>query len=309
MSTMFTHQSDKTHEEVDLESIIRYYDSIGMEQLSPREGLAGQFVTGPYHLYCNELIRRKYDMKSGEVVPTDLFLFSEGEAPRREVTKLGGVPYWPASEPWPTTPDGEPFYFVAQFCFTDSKDLVDDLPGDILLILFADDDWCGQIGATESIRFEWQTICDRELIGTSPNIGIEKPFWASVGQGAKDCCYGSLLRYASYPEAMEEIQQAGRLDLHDVYNDYLAPMPHGTRIGGLPHFSEELWDDLKDFPGRFLCQLAYIGGDSGVPYPWLNRESPLSIDESSTLFAVGDVGSLYMYLQDDGSVWSFQTPG
>ena len=40
-----------------------------------------------------------------------------------------------ARRSWPVTADtGEPFTFVAQFCFADSKDILSALPGDILVI-------------------------------------------------------------------------------------------------------------------------------------------------------------------------------
>ena len=65
---------------------------------------------------------------------SDVMLVFEGEPGDRFVTKLGGLPYRPASVPWPRIPSGEPMVFFGQVCFADSRDLVGELPGDVLLI-------------------------------------------------------------------------------------------------------------------------------------------------------------------------------
>ena len=87
---------------------------------------------------------------------------AEGEPTDRHVTKIGGLPYRPAKMPWPTGQDGTPMSFLAQINFANSKDLVGELPGDVLLVFTPDSD-----GFIESLSFEWQPL--------APNV-----FWANL---------------------------------------------------------------------------------------------------------------------------------
>ena len=52
-----------------------------------------------------ELLDRRMKLTSGgdlgRSVPTDVFTFIPGEPQERSVTKIGGLPYRPASLPWP----------------------------------------------------------------------------------------------------------------------------------------------------------------------------------------------------------------
>ena len=70
----------------------------------------------------------------GPTVPVDTFLFGHGDPDERHQSRINGVPYRPADRPWPVDPDGRPMVFFAQFCFSDSRDHVGVLPGDVLLI-------------------------------------------------------------------------------------------------------------------------------------------------------------------------------
>lgn len=92
-----------------------------------------------------EEIRRRYDI--GRSVPTDVFVFGVGEPNRRDMTKIGGLPYRPAEKPWPCIPSGAPLTFVGQMRFTESKDIVGDLPFKVLL-MFARDESLRAIAST-----------------------------------------------------------------------------------------------------------------------------------------------------------------
>src|SRR5690348_4565406 len=53
-------------------------------------------ITSPVHLAIFEQLRE--EMRAGltldDGVPVDLFVWNIGEPPRREMTKIGGLPYW-----------------------------------------------------------------------------------------------------------------------------------------------------------------------------------------------------------------------
>ena len=78
-----------------------------------------------------ESLRDAKDGRRGRASPTDLCVWGLGEAPRREMTKVGGVPYLRRDVPWPKS-GRKPWTFFFQINFADSRDLVDDLPGDVL---------------------------------------------------------------------------------------------------------------------------------------------------------------------------------
>jgi hypothetical protein len=67
--------------------------------------------------------------------PTDIIVYDSIEEPSdRSMSKVGGVPYWPADRPWPTDWRGKPLRFMAQINFTDSRDIIGELPGDVLVL-------------------------------------------------------------------------------------------------------------------------------------------------------------------------------
>ncbi|NQT13137.1 MAG: DUF1963 domain-containing protein [Planctomycetes bacterium] len=97
---------------------------------------SGTEITSPSDICINERLRAEVreQVDWGPAVPVDVFVMATGEPRDRHVTKIGGLPYRPASKPWPKSQDRQPMTFLAQFCFADSKDLVGDLPGEVLLV-------------------------------------------------------------------------------------------------------------------------------------------------------------------------------
>lgn len=60
--------------------------------------LTGTHVTSPFHLFAVETLRDQHHLRVGPAIPTDVFVWAIGEPARREVTKIGGLPYWPAHQ-------------------------------------------------------------------------------------------------------------------------------------------------------------------------------------------------------------------
>lgn len=88
--------------------------------------------------YFDQLINLPNEERDPEEqhAETDVFVWKSGSLnARNPLTKLGGKPWMPTNEPWPTDPQGHPLQFIGQINFTDSKDLIPfDLPGDVLLL-------------------------------------------------------------------------------------------------------------------------------------------------------------------------------
>ncbi len=158
-----------------------------------------------------------------EMDDADLIKIYEGEPHDQFVTKLGGLPYRPASVPWPRTPAGEPMVFLGQICFADSRDLFDSLPGDVLLI-FTHDEHAHTSGDIDDLRYEWYPL---GLTGLVTAADVPDTVW-------KVCpCFTYLQRY---------------LEQEDT------SCPEMGKIGGRPHWIQN--DPRK--PGEFLAGFASV---------------------------------------------------
>lgn len=258
-------------------------------------------TASPFHAatihYIRELVSKAESL--GPSIPTDVFIVSEGEPDRRDVTKVGGVPYRPANLPWPSF-EGKPLTFLAQFRFTESRDLVGDTPGDVLLV-FADE------AVPSEMVFEWYPLGLSDLIDSSQ---IPKPAWQFV------TCYGVRYRTVDLPFSQSAIRN--RFPDADFAHVYLS-----MKIGGIPAVMQgELFRNLEKqhgreiktlpewpsfgMPGRYLCALSSILPKPGVPYPFVNRERPYPllrrsvVETEKTTLQIADAGSLYFWLDDDG---------
>ena len=148
---MLMPQSMKLHPEFDLEQAKHAYSVSGFDT-----NLEGELVTSPHDLFSVEVLRDRHALRRGTASPTDVFVFGKGEATRRDGTKVGGLPYWPADRRWPKDEAGTPYRFLAQFNFADSRDLLAELPGEVLLLLVQEgDDWLYE---PDRIHFEWLPV-------------------------------------------------------------------------------------------------------------------------------------------------------
>jgi hypothetical protein len=257
------------------------------------EDLRGELITSPYDLYSVETLRDVHGLRQGRGVPADVFVFGKGESPDRSCTKVGGLPYWPSSLPWPRTPNGMPYHFLAQFNFADSRDLYSDLPGDVLLLLTADPEaWSWE---PDAIRFEWQWLGENSLIAPDD-------FAESSPARKTAAFFGAIWRTADYPDSYEK---AVSLESEGVDAPFLLSVLNGTKIGGSPSFIQ----DEESPGGQFLCQFGSIQAAAKVPYPWVNQREPLGLkfdetgiygDANSVVF--GDMGNAYIFIDGDGTL-------
>lgn len=240
---------------------------------------SGEILIGPGSLAVNEQLRaeafagRRY---RGVRIATDVFVWARGGPPNPAMTKIGGVPYRPRSSSWPRDSEGSPVRFIAQLCFADSRDILGELPGDVLLI-FGDDH--ALLVEPERLVFEWSSLGIPELAFEVPQLATGElltPY------------YGVIHRTEDWPDALEEIPGRYRCP-------WLLGVFEGTKIGGLPRFIQN-----EPTPaGRFLAALGSISASYSV-YPLINESEPRSWSHGDLM--IGDMGSLYLFLDRHGCV-------
>ncbi|MFO0896065.1 MAG: hypothetical protein U0836_01440 [Pirellulales bacterium] len=283
--------------------------------------LNGHSLTSPIHLVALEDLRSQLAESGllGQGIPADVFAFGLGEPAERHVTKVGGLPYRPAGEPWPTFRPSEadlqwsfkdwlsrwpsdwpapppnlrdlsawpelPQTFLAQFWFGDSRDLVGDLPGDVLLVFVSDDT---SMGEPDAYHFEWREAGLTDLVRPEQ---LPSRFWRSPvfhGYAHRTCDYEP----AEFPELDEFVRGGCKREEAAVWG--------GTKIGGLSNVP------VETPRGRFLCQLGSISPAFDRPYPWINVAEPQRLDRESRRdmpkLDLCDAGFVAFFLDADGQV-------
>jgi hypothetical protein len=275
--------SKKVHPELDFEVVRRVFKEAGAT-----DDITGELITSPHDLFSVESLRDTYNLRIGKPFSTDVFVFGKGEPSRPDCTQIGGMPYWPKDRTWPRASTGRPFLFLAQFYFADSRDLVGELPGDVLLMLVEDlKSWTWE--AETGVRFEWLPM----------GLDVCRMSESDVRATSAGPFFGAIHRTADYPEAEEE---AASISVRENYN--LAVL-NGTKIGGLPNFIQ----GGVGMGGEFLCQLGSIQAAPQVPYPWVNQHDPLDLgfksnsihaDDNELVFV--DMGCAYLFRDSRGDV-------
>lgn len=261
--------------------------------LQERHGhYSGGDITSPCDICNIEWLRRgmvdQYDW--GQPVPVDVFVMSKGEPENRHATKIGGLPYRPRHLPWPSAPSGRPLALIAQFNFSSSFDIVGNLPGDLLLIFGDDSD-----GPVRPLHMEWQNLGIEDLIEPS----------AVPSECMKVApCFGNRCRMISYPEAVRTTDSKyPQCHGKDVWSPYWIPQLQATQIGRAPFFIQEGDDSL---PGQPLCTIASVQPDMHQPYPWVNVPEPKcpegKWDYSGDELMIGDLGCIYVFIEEDGTL-------
>jgi len=255
---------------------------------------SGGDITSPGDICNIEWLRRgmvdQYNWGRG--IPVDIFVMSRGEPENRFATKIGGLPHRPRNLPWPCAPSGRPLALIAQFNFSNSIDIVGNLPGDLLLIFGDDSD-----GPVMPLHMEWQLLGTQDLV-----CSAEMP---------PDCmtiapCFGNRCRMISYPDATRTTDsEYPQCQGKDVWSDYWIPQFQASQIGRAPFFIQENDDSL---PGQLLCTIASVQSDTHLPYPWVNvpepRCSPGEWRPDGKELMIGDLGCIYVFIADDGTLHS-----
>ena len=201
----------------------------------------------------------------GSPAPLDLFILAIGEAPTPYQTKIGGLPYWPRNREWPRSDTGESLPFLAQFNFSESLDIVSDLPEHLLLLFGHQDDPAHLVA-------RWQSLaCHSRLVDRDDGIPADSRL---------PMMYGTRWRTEAYPAA----QCDSELTLPNgdrIYDIPLVCRPLGMQIGNacfVPGWGEQLTG-----AERPICSMSSIFPIPGFPYAFANRPEPLREHECEDL--------------------------
>ncbi len=227
-------------------------------------------------LQIRSLAAQQPEADFGEPVACDVFLHAVGEPPRRDVTKIGGLPYRPAGKPWPTFGEGLARTFLAQFCFRDSLDIVGKFPGDILLIFTQDNDlYWPDDGPEPLFLFEWYPLGLTDLI--QQEMLPPQP-WKILPR------HGYRYRTQGYPSvrAAESVAKIvaphieSRLRHLSIDTARAVCELDGAKIGRIPHWPSggSHGERVIELAGRHLCTLTDHVPDLESPYPWVNHPEP-----------------------------------
>lgn len=224
---------------------------------------AGPLVS-PAQVVSIERHRRKHKFyeRSNRWTPTDVFLWSVGEAPRRDLTQVGGLPYRPADEPWPVDAEGLPMRFFSQIRFRESRDIAPQAKGDVLLL------FCSQETQVSDWAYEWRNfevpLGELATAERCPALLDDLPGWYGHRCRVLDLAEDDPLRLD--PDGSE--WAATKIGGHPARGvEFEGRHPHGRPILRLR--------DPATAAGYFATS-ASLGPVDDCPYPWMNHPAPLA---------------------------------
>lgn len=247
------------------------------------DGPLAENICSPVDIVRLESLRRLSRIADdvGPGSPTDLFALAAGEPPQPYLSKVGGIPYRPAELPWPTeygSRHSDCGLFLGQLYFGDSRDLVGETPGDVLLVF-------GNEGLyDEFFHFEWHNV------GVDDLPSAERIAQKSAGRSFVPC-FGVRYRTVDYraPGILEEEE------CYERGNSLYAIA--GLKVGGLPITRQH--NNL-----RYLGSIGSVEPQSGIAYPWVYRAEPLTAGQIKELHCLGKCtyGTLSIFLRDDNEL-------
>lgn len=223
----------------------------------------------------------------GEPAPVDVFIMAEGESSVRSCTKLGGLPYRPNGARWLKSKRyNRPLRFIAQFDFSDSRDIYPTLPGDVLLVFSPD------ALEMEPLYFEWYPLGLSSLVGESDVPRAEHSFFP---------CYGYRYRAESFPGGHaigSEVTVKGT----GIYNVNALFRFSATQIGRTPLITQDHMI-THPLPGTCLCTIHSALTQPTSSYPLINRRGPIGYDDADykSYFSSDDGDRcIFIYMDDRG---------
>jgi hypothetical protein len=265
-----------------------------------------------------------YGARLGARAPVDRFVFGKGHAVARHLTKINGLPYRPKGRPWPRDCHGAVMTFLTQFCFADSRDLVGELPGDVLCVFartesgrYSIERCAGKVdfdrtefgefmvdpnSDMDSLLFEWHPLGLDDLPGPA-DVPEPRTFFPT--------CYALCYRSSDYIDDVSAANEVRAV----VPSEYLsenefvkqftlrALVRHtGMKIGGLPFWYGK---SLLEVDARFLASFSGVNLAVGWPYPWANVPEPVRLDECiarENFLDFRDGCCINLFLKEDGAV-------
>ena len=198
-------------------------------------------------------------------------------------SRFGGAAYWPKGEPWPTTPDGNPLFLLAQLNLDDMPPLAGYPDKGMLQFFIANDDLMGlrfasggqdaMTVATDPVGFRViyhpEILQDPSQIEQQPPVPDDDVYLPLDGSYALHFAADTALpsptdhRFDAVMEGTDDLPD----DAHDIlYDTYSA---EGCHMGGYATFTQ---DDPRygQTPGDWLLlfQMDTVHDDEGVDIMW-----------------------------------------
>jgi hypothetical protein len=269
-------------------------------QIERKPGFPGFNLFTPFDVALreNQLRAVQSELDLGARIPAHYLLYAQGNPNTREQSRIGGLPYRPRSLPWPADAKGRPKEFVCQIDFSDSRPLLPELPGEIML-LFASEEGLGD----EPFTLEWYSpgLADLMSVRDFPRFDFTFPML----QHESVFCH--LYETYDFPEARTRIRGT-RFESWKTFG-----VPCGSKIAG---FCESAT------PGNaHVFTLESIRLLFGEPFPFVNRKDWEPDAGFSKLFwklgrrlreargarnpcydilMIGDLGRIRVFKQADG---------
>jgi hypothetical protein len=276
-----------------------------------------EFISGPRSIAVLDQLREEGlgDTSPYTRVPTDVFVWARGEPAHRAATKIAGLPYRAADKPWPIDTSGRPRFFLAQFCFADSRDLISvPLPGDVLLVFAAIEEWRRGTndlmwGRPDVLTFEWAGL-DQGLLVTPAEVPDTSMRLLP--------CYGT--RHRTWDYVLDPPATDGPVDERKDWTDDDSllrdcAVVEATKIGGIAprlYDEDEIRLDREEVlpPGTYLCTLASLMPNVWEPYALLDMPEAIDLyDDAASLawrqsnpLMIADAGLVNFFLDADGAV-------
>lgn len=207
------------------------------------------------------------------------------------MTRMGGVPYWPADLDWPQDEAGDPMQFIAQFCFLDSHDLgLPALPGEILSVFVTtNEDGYRNVLYPEAIWCEWLSAELTYPLDPDAAPKFKMPLRSLYGVRHRTLDFDVLQPDDDVPE--------------DLWDAWCCGILEGTKIGGLPFWPQQ----PEPMEGTFLGSIGSVSIGPNNYWPFVNVERiqyDLTTGHSSScqFLMIGDLGLINLFLNDDGTV-------
>ena len=201
----------------------------------------------------------------------------ESEPATRTTSRLGGLPWWPAADPYPRDAKGNPLFLLLQIDFSETPPL-DPFPrfGVLQVFIGAGDlygcDFDNQ-RASEGFRVIYHTnLAPRPLedfsflLGEPDYLPLEEPLRPRALSFRPDRMPVDCTDYR-FEKLLPEI--AADEALHEAYCDFVSPP--ALRLGGYPTFTQQdprSYSTGADFGDFTLLTVDTVGdimwGDSGV---------------------------------------------
>lgn len=278
------------HPEIDLDELAKV---LAPEPLpaEPRRRLVG-----PHDLHVFEQRRRLRITRSPKALAADYFVFATGAAPHRAMTQIGGVPFLPASMPWPRR-EGTVGDFYGQLSFVDSKDLLPDLPGDVLLVFRFHDLEHRTSWDEELYGFVWVEATERRRI-TARDVQHSR---AGAAHDPRPALHGYRVRTFDDPSQTERLLTKAPDDVSLLAGEV-------TKVGGAATDCQSIWPPKVPADHRFLGQIAAVWPAVRVPFPVVDHATPLRADldpEFHRMVSGPGSGITSLYLDVRGDVRVF----